>query len=218
MGKFVDITGEKYGRLQVLAKDDASKSKYAMWICKCECGSIVIKRGSSLRSGHTKSCGCLHDELSSKRISAQNETHNMSNTRPYKIWVDMKKRCSNKKHWAFGHYGGRGIKVCDEWQEFLPFYEWSMANGYADNLTIDRIDNDGDYRPSNCRWATRKEQANNKSNNTIYEVDGKKHTIRKLSDLYGISYGTLSSRIRSYGWSVEKAVSTPVRRCKRTWS
>jgi hypothetical protein len=144
-------------------------------------------------------------------MTEQNKTHDMSKTRLYKIWTDMKKRCNNKHHWAFARYGGRGIKVCEEWHTFLPFYEWATANGYSDSLTIDRVDNDGDYTPDNCCWVTRKAQANNKSNNILCEIDGEKFTLSQLSEKSGISHRTLYSRICNYGWSVEKAVSTPVR-------
>ena len=108
----------------------------------------------------------------------------------------------------FDRYGGRGIKVCDEWQEFLPFYEWAMANGYADNLTIDRIDNDGDYRPGNCRWATRTEQNNNTKKNHYITYNGKTHTIAEWSRITGIKYGTLINRINNLKWDAEKSLTT----------
>ncbi len=207
----IDLLGQRFGRLEVIARNGVNAYGAAMWLCRCDCGNTVTKRGSALRSNHTKSCGCLHDELSSMRITKQNTVHGMSNTRLYEIWIDMKKRCHNINHWAYSRYGERGIAVCKEWQIFEPFYKWAIANGYSDNLSIDRIDNDGNYEPSNCRWASRKVQANNKSNNVRYKYEDNNYTISELSDMFGISYQTLRSRIENYGWSVEKALTTHVR-------
>lgn len=211
MNRLIDLTGQRFGRLSVVCKCGSDKYGAALWQCKCECGKTVTKRGSALRAGHAKSCGCLHDELSSLRMAEQNRTHAMSNTRLYEIWSDLKRRCSNPNHRAFDRYGGRGIKFCAEWAEFLPFYVWSVANGYSETLTIERVDNDGDYCPENCRWATRKDQANNKSITVFYELDGVKYTLPQLCEKCGISYGTLYTRINKHGWSVKAAITTPVR-------
>lgn len=211
MSGAIDIAGQRFGKLVAISRGGTSPHGAALWICKCDCGNTVVKRGASLRACHTLSCGCLHDELSSQRIAKMNTVHDLSKTRLYKIWTDMRKRCVNSKHWAFNRYGGRGITVCEEWQEFIPFYEWAMENGYEEHLTLDRVDNNQNYSPSNCRWATRKEQANNKSNTVLCRLHDMEYTISQLSDISGISRNTLYNRIFVYGWSVEKAVSVPVR-------
>lgn len=206
-----DMVGQRFGRLEVSAPVDNEK-RGAYWLCVCDCGRTTVTRGASLRSGHTKSCGCLHDELSAQRTTKRNQSHGESDTRLYGIWVDMRKRCENPKHTAFARYGGRGISVCENWLEYENFANWAKETGYSDSLTIDRIENNGDYSPQNCRWTTRKTQARNKSNNTTYTYQGKTLTVPEWSELTGIKPSTLYARLTGYGWSVEKALSTPPRR------
>ena len=154
---FKDLTGMKFGKLLAVSFFGFRK-KSSYWVCKCECGKEKIIDSGCLKNGHTKSCGCyrkkFHADLQRK--------HGMTGTRLYNCWNGMILRTTYKNHKAYHNYGGRGIKVCKEWLDSSTFFEWAKSHGYKDNLSLDRVNNDGNYEPSNCRWATSKEQANNK--------------------------------------------------------
>lgn len=198
MGKFKDITGQRFGRLTVLYQLHNTKGR-TKWLCICECGNLVEVITNSLRQGLTKSCGCLNREIVTK--------HGKSNTKMYNAWRHITQRCYNENCKAYKHYGARGITMCDEWKDsFQAFYDWSMANGYADNLTIDRIDNNKGYEPSNCRWITMKQQERNKRNNRQFTYNGETHCITEWCEMLGINYGTFKSRFYKYGWPIEKAL------------
>ena len=161
----------------------------------CDCGNKKVVDMHSLKTGNTKSCGCL-----------RGESHGLSKSKLHTVWRNIKARCNNPNHPEFKHYGGKGVRLCDEWNSFTNFKDWSFSHGYAENLTLDRINNDGIYCPSNCRWADRKTQQRNRSNNVLY--NGK--TVPELSEMCGIRVGTIYGRLRK-GWSIEKATSTPAR-------
>jgi hypothetical protein len=182
-----DLTGQKFGRLIVVKRAGTDNHRNSTWLCKCVCDNEVIVNRCNLKSGNTKSCGCLNKEESSK----YNTIHGKSNDRIYSIWKGIKFRCSYLKN-----YGGRGIKVCDEWlHNFQVFYDWALSNGYADNLSIDRIDNEGNYEPTNCRWATYRQQANNTRTNRFIIHNGETNTIAEWSRKTDINYSTLRNRI-----------------------
>lgn len=207
MSKFIDLTGQRFGRLTVVKRVENQISHggtiNVRWLCKCDCLREVVVRAKDLRSGRTQSCGCLHSE------TFTHKTHGLSNSRLCDIWNRIKQRCYNCKCNDFPYYGGRGITICDEWlHDFMLFYNWAISNGYRDNLTIDRIDVNGNYDPSNCRWATNKAQQNNKRNNRLLTYNNKSQTIAQWADEYGMSYGKLYNRILR-GWSVEKSLNTP---------
>lgn len=192
----LDMTGQRFGRLVVLKiSSERSETGKIQWDCICDCGNTKKVVGTYLRSGRTKSCGCLSNET---RRKSSTKTHGQSKKRIYREWVSMKKRCDKTYHGHKGYYD-KGITFCDEWNEFEVFYEWALANGYQDNLTLDRKDNDGNYEPSNCRWATPKEQANNKSNNVYIEYNGKIQTLKQWSEELELSYGMLKAR-HQRGW------------------
>lgn len=163
-----DLKGKRFGRLTVIGEVGTNAHRNVVWRCRCDCGSIVDVSTTNLVSGKTKSCGCLMRETA----KSTQTTHGKSGSRLYIVWEGMKARCTNKNHKAYPHYGGRGITVCNEWLDFATFEKWSIDNGYdayakRGDCTIDRINVDGNYEPSNCRWVDMKVQANNKRSNNV---------------------------------------------------
>ena len=208
VGKVIDYAGKKIGRLTVVARAGTNRQREAMWLCKCECGNETIIRGSDVRTGHTKSCGCLKLENSKKMLTKHGKRH----TRLYHIWCGMKTRCNNPKDIGYSLYGGRGIKVCEEWsQDFVTFHKWATENGYTDEMTIDRIDADGNYCPENCRWVTQKAQQNNRRNNHFILYNGETHTITEWAEITNIKPATIYDRLKR-GWAVELALTAKASR------
>lgn len=208
MGTFKDLTGKKFGMLTVIEQTDKkTKNGNAIWICRCECGNIKEIGGSSLN--YYKSCGCLR-MARSKDFGTRMTKHSESRTRLYSIWSHMKDRCNNPKNKRYKDYGGRGISVCKEWlNSYDLFSKWAKDNGYNDDLTIDRIDNNGNYEPTNCRWATNTEQVLNRRSNKIIEYHGKRQSLKAWSIELDISYDCLQTRL-ARDWTVEEAFNTPV--------
>ena len=171
MGRVINIIGNRYGHLVVLERVENSKFKAAQYLCKCDCGNTTISSSNALRTGHKKSCGCSRAKTTSAWLTEYNTKHNGCGTRLYVVWAGLKQRVENPNNDRYKDYGGRGIKLCDEWHDFAKFRAWALANGYDENApygkcTIDRINVDGNYEPSNCRWVDFVVQANNKRKGT----------------------------------------------------
>ena len=212
-----ELVGVRFGRL-VVKECHHSTGGRVFWLCNCDCGNQSVVRHGNLTSGNTKSCGCLGEESRRKNMEhAANmvATHRYSNKeRLYTIWARMRQRCRNPRYNRANSYYEKGITVCKEWDDYLVFREWAYANGYRDDLSIDRIDNDGNYCPENCRWATPKEQANNRSSNHLITFRGETLTIREWALRMKMAESTLSSRLLR-GWDVESALTIPVVRKRR---
>ena len=207
VGKFEDLIGRRFGRLTVIsrAEDYVSPKGYhsTAWLCRCDCGKETVVRAVYLKGGKTISCGCY-------RADYPNHTkHGQSHTRLYNIWKGMHDRCCNPNSSARELYIDRGIDMCPEWKnDFVSFYLWATENGYNDKLTIDRIDNNKGYNPTNCRWVDNKAQQNNKRNNHMLTFGNKTQTMAQWAEETGIGYHKLKDRINKCGWSIEKALTT----------
>lgn len=192
-GKTIDLTGEKYGKLIAIKKCGKNKSGNTLWLCKCECGKETKVCISNLRGGHTKSCGCY--AIEQVRLKKAGLKHGKSHTRLYHIWQGMKARCTNIGSRDYSDYGGRGIRISKEWENsFEKFYSWAMSNGYKDNLTIDRIDVNGNYEPLNCRWVDVKTQNRNKTTTNYISLNGITKSIGEWHELLGIPVSTIVNR------------------------
>lgn len=186
-----DIAGKRFNQLTVI-EYAYTKNNKAFWLCRCDCGKEIYAPTCHLNSGHTKSCGCLKVETTRQRATK----HGLKKSRLYSIWLNMKNRCQNPNSKSFKYYGKRGIKVCEEWNDFENFYKWAVNNGYEKSLTLDRIDVNGNYQPNNCRWADVKTQANNKRNSRYIEAYGEKHTVAEWAEKMQIKPTTLYSRLK----------------------
>lgn len=201
MGRLVDLTGARYGYLTVV-KRYGSKNGHATWECKCDCGKVTIVRGNDLKNGAVLSCGCKRAEV----CGNTHRTHGHCKTRLHTIWQHMRQRCNNKNNPRYKYYGGRGITICDEWNRYERFEEWALSHGYQDDLTIDRIDVNGDYCPDNCRWVTWKAQQNNRRNNVIITAFGETRTLTEWEEISGVNRTTIQKRIKGGGKTPEEAM------------
>lgn len=218
MKNFEDLIGKKFNRLTVIKlaykkkifkKDGSSNGYHKYWLCKCDCGNSTIVCGIKLKNGKTKSCGCYHSEIV-RSIGINSKKHGKSNIRLYKIYMKMKGRCYNKTKDNYKYYGGRGIIICQEWlDDFMNFYNWAITNGYKEDLTIDRINVDGNYEPSNCRWVDMNTQCNNKTTTKYITYLNETHSISEWSNIIGINRTTISYRLKS-GWDIKKTLTTSV--------
>lgn len=210
---FIDLTGRKYGRLTVERESEMVNGK-VMWECVCDCGNRKTVSGNNLRSGHTTSCGCVLDEtrrvLHKKRTGVRTISGKKTDELRYALynkWHAMKSRCMPYYH-QHEHYYDKGVTVCDEWEEFEPFYQWGIENGFQIGLTLDRIDVNGIYSPSNCRWVTIKVQQNNRTDNVYVTIDGETKTLKMWCEQFGLDYGMVKAR-RSRGWPQERWFEPP---------
>ena len=190
--RLIDIAGQRYGHLTVV-KYDGHRNGRAYWLCKCDCGNQKVIAARDFAFGTTKSCGCMQHAHGLRKYGDA-EYRNPS---LYRTWNTMKQRCENPNREKYSIYGGRGIKVCNDWiNSFLSFYKWAIQNGYKDGLTIDRIDVNGDYCPENCRWITNKEQQRNKRNNHLVYYRGETHCIAEWAEILGVSYDHIRYRVK----------------------
>lgn len=206
MGKPRNLTGKRFGRLIAL-EIVGSRNGRRRWLCKCDCGNTTEVTTYSLTSGETKSCGCLKKSA----VKPRPRTKRYDHRELYTIWQGMKQRCNDPNYHSFSQYGGRGIKLCDEWNNsFDSFAVWADSHGYRRGLTIDRVDVDGSYCPENCRFATPKEQANNRRNTAYITYNGETKPLAIWCDELGVRLSPVRKRLQ-YGWSIERAFETPIR-------
>lgn len=200
MTNFLDLMGQRFGRLVVVERAPNRNGK-VWWKCQCDCGNIHYAATQSLRSRHTTSCGCYLREKYNHPDGFVGASNGESNTRLYKEWFAMRRRCKATNGEKYEWYGKHGIKVCEEWERsYLAFKEWALANGYNDSLSLDRIDVNGDYEPSNCRWITMAEQQNNKRGTHYVEYNGQVKTLMDWAREYNLDGEKLRSRVRA-GWT-----------------
>lgn len=209
--KIEDLTGRVYGRLTVLRRVEDSRSRHPQWLCQCSCGNTKVVFGDALRGGYTKSCGCYNREVAARR----QYKHGGRADRLYGVWNAMKQRCENKNADAYGDYGARGISVCKEWAEdYSAFRDWALQNGFdpkakSHECTIDRIDNNKGYGPTNCRFVGMSVQANNTRRTHRIAFNGENKTLSEWALSTGISVQTLRYRLNA-GWNIERMLTEPV--------
>ncbi len=186
-----NLYGMVFGELKVIDYSGVDHRKERLWECVCSCGGSIVARSYDLRRGLTSHCGCRLGE----NISESLKEHGKTRTPIYYAWINMKTRCDNPNYELYHHYGGRGIRYCDSWKDSKKFIKWALENGYSDDLSLDRIDNDGNYEPSNCRWVTMQVQQNNRRNNRMITYNGVTDTMANWSRNLDINYNTLQTKL-----------------------
>lgn len=220
MGKYEDLTGRKFSNLTVLSlhhkkqlykKDGKPNGHLYYYECICVCGKKSIVAASALKNSSVKSCGCLQRKRVSEMAKISSRKHGYRNTRLYREWQSMKGRCYYSSVNGYERYGGRGISVCDEWRDnFISFKDWAMAHGYNDELTIDRINVNGNYEPNNCRWVTQKVQSRNSRTNHLITYNNETHCLVEWAEVLGMPYTVIKNRITRLKWDVKRAFTEPV--------
>lgn len=204
--------GKQFGRLTVIGFREvtASWGHGVAWDLRCECGNVIYgRRPSMVKSGEITSCGCVKAEQNIHNLAEKRRSHGKSRTRLYGIWLHMKNRCYLKSEPAYPNYGGRGIAVCNEWHDFQNFYDWAMANGYQENLTIERIDVNGNYYPDNCKWISLSEQTWNKRDTIRVTLGDEVVPLKVACERLGLPYKAVHLRITRYGMSIDEALTKP---------
>lgn len=206
--KIKDLTGQRFGMLTAVSISHR-KGTRTYWNCKCDCGRTRVVSGDHLKRMDNTDCGCTRKHIS------YSKKHGMSDSRLYTIWALMKYRCNNPNRKEYADYGGRGIRVCKEWNDPQNFIDWALNNGYSDDLTLDRIDNNSGYCPENCRWVTKSVQMNNRRTCRYITHNGETKTISQWAKEKGMRYIQLKRRIDNYGWSIERALDEPLHSQKK---
>jgi hypothetical protein len=205
--KLDNLLSKRFGRYTVIGFSHRDKLGKIFWMCRCDCGTEKSVDGFKLKSGHTKSCGCYNREKARLTKTIHKDSIKGHRKRLYSIWVNIKQRCFNQKATSYPRYGGKGITMCEEWEnDYRNFKAWALCNGYDDDLTIDRIDNKGNYEPLNCRWVTCKDQSRNTSRNKLFEHNGKVLCLSEWCELLNLNYGTILHRVRR-GKTFQEAIA-----------
>lgn len=219
MGKIIINNGRVFNFLTVLyesepristrkGKREGKIKRERVFHCLCACGTISDVLMAHMIRGKTKSCGCHRSAVTTKMKT----THNKSKTTLYKRWKSIRLRCYQVNNLSYSDYGGRGIKMCDEWKnDYMSFHEWAVNSGFDDSLQIDRIDNNGNYEPSNCRWVTSKQNCNNRRSNIIVKINEIEMTLKAACEKLNMKYKAVHARIHNCGWSLERALYTPIK-------
>lgn len=215
MGKFIDLTGQRFGRLTIVKRVENSNTGLTRWLCQCDCNKQTVVASGHLKSGHTKSCGCLRKELPKLEFHNLKHGHNRRNktSQTYKTWKTMIQRCTNLKNPDYKNYGGRGIRVCEAWLSFEGFFQ-DMGER-PPNMSLDRIDNSGDYRKENCKWSTAKEQARNMRTNRLFTINDITKCLVEWCEIYDKPYHKVWERINKYHWTPEEALELVPRKKRK---
>ena len=209
----IDLTNKRFGRLAVIRLAGKNKWGNMLWLCKCDCGNDHVVPSAKLIQGKSKSCGCYAIEVKSNKATRHGLTKGGVKPRTFTIWNNIKARCLNTRAINYKNYGGRGISICDEWMSFEEFHKWAVNNGYRDNLTIDRIDNNGYYYPDNCRWISRGENAGRNRNTILLTVNSETKSISAIAREVGISRQMIS---KLYHLKGKDATEDAIEECIRT--